>query len=97
SWTLVHNLTSGLPMHAVVALKELETENPDIALKFMGLEGFSKEVFQLDDQGLEELLGLAAHAQDALALQPAELRDLVNELIQNNAAVAPPPATGSSG
>lgn len=91
SWTLVHNLTSGLPIHAVHTLKELQKENPDIPMKFMGIEGFAKEIFELDDVGLEELLGLAAQAEDTLSLQPTELRDLVNELVQNNAGVAVPP------
>lgn len=89
SWTFVHNL-SALPIHAVQALHQLANENPHIPVKFMGIEGFSHEIFQLDDDGLQELLGLAAHAQDAFALQPTELRDLVNELVKTGSGVAPP-------
>jgi hypothetical protein len=74
-WTLVHNLVDGLPIHAIQKRDQLQKDNP-------GIE--AKELFALPTGGIEDLLGLAAQAEDFLDLQAEELRELVNEIVMNN-------------
>lgn len=77
-WDMVHNLVDGLPIEAVQALDALKKDNPKQRFAFFGLESFDEIIFSLDEQKIEDLLGIAATALDGLGLQTAELRDLVN-------------------
>lgn len=76
-WHMVHNLVDGLPIEAVFKLESLKTANGTLTFGFMGLEAFEQVIFALPIAKIEGLLGLAATTQDALNLQPKELRDLV--------------------
>jgi hypothetical protein len=42
---MVHNLVDGLPIEAVVKLKELETANGALKFGFIGIEGFEERIF----------------------------------------------------
>ena len=90
SWTFVHNLTDGLPVTILQSYTKLSQENPGIDIKLMGLEGFAGELFKLNDDSIGELLGLAAQAEDLIALQPMELRNLVSDLVQLNSQLTAP-------
>jgi hypothetical protein len=76
-WRMVHNLVDGLPIEAVLKLKELETANVGHGFGFIGMEGFEERIFALELSKIEDLLGVVATSQDAQNMQAAELRDLV--------------------
>jgi hypothetical protein len=76
-WHMVHNLVDGLPIEAVVKLKELEAANTSHSFGFIGMEGFETRIFALEVSKIEDLLGVAATSNDALNMQTQELRDLV--------------------
>jgi ABC-3C protein len=77
AWHMVHNLVDGLPIEAVLKLKELEAANISHSFGFIGIEGFEERIFALELSMIEDLLGVVATNQDAQNLQAAELRDLV--------------------
>ena len=77
-WCMVHNFVDGLPIEAVETLEGLKKKNKNQTFAFFGLESFEETIFALDDAKIEDLLGIAATASDALNLQIMELRDLVN-------------------
>jgi hypothetical protein len=77
-WGMVHNLVDGLPIEAVQALDALKKDNPRQSFAFFGMESFEEIIFSLDEQKIEDLLGIAASASDGLCLQTVELRDLIN-------------------
>jgi hypothetical protein len=79
-WNMVHNLIDGLPIEAVQVLDALKKGNPKQEFAFFGVESFEEIIFSLDEQKIEDLLGIAATALDGLSLQTAELRDLVNSV-----------------
>jgi hypothetical protein len=76
-WHMVHNLVDGLPIEAVLKLKELETANSNHGFGFVGMEGFEERIFSLELSKIEDLLGIVATSQDAQNMQATELRDLV--------------------
>lgn len=77
-WHMVHNLVDGLPIEAVETLDVLRKANPKITFGFIGIEGFEERILALDESKIEDLLGMAATAQDAQNMQTAELRNLVS-------------------
>jgi hypothetical protein len=79
-WCMVHNFVDGLPIEAVETLGDLQKANADQAFSFFGLESFELAIFALDEERIEDLLGIAATAADALNLQVTELRELVNSV-----------------
>ena len=79
-WNMVHNLVDGLPIEAVQALDALKQANPKQGFAFFGLESFEEIIFSLDEQKIEDILGIAATALDGLDLQTAALRDLINSV-----------------
>lgn len=81
-WHMVHNLVDGLPIEAVLKLKELETANVNLGFGFIGMEGFEQRIFALELSKIEDLLGVVATSQDAQNMQAAELRDLVANVVQ---------------
>jgi hypothetical protein len=76
-WHMVHNLVDGLPIEAVLKLKELEAANDGRGFGFIGMEGFEERIFALELSMIEDLLGVVATSQDAQNMQPEELRDLI--------------------
>jgi hypothetical protein len=81
SWHMVHNLVDGLPVDALLKLQNLKDANANHQLGFMGFEAFEKLIFSLPVFKIDELLGMAATAQDSQNLQMAELRDLVAAVV----------------
>jgi hypothetical protein len=79
-WCMVHNFVDGLPIEAVETLDNLRKKNGGQNFSFFGLESFESTILALDEDKIEDLLGIAATAADALNLQITELRDLVNSV-----------------
>jgi hypothetical protein len=86
-WHMVHNLVGGLPIHAIIKLKELEKADGKRIFGFIGMEGFEQVLFSLKPGQIEKLMGLAATAQDSQNFETAELRDLIAAVM--DATVAP--------
>jgi hypothetical protein len=76
-WHMVHNLVDGLPAEAILKLTELKETAPTLTLGFVSMEGFEERIFALDDNVIENLLGMAATSKDMQNIQAAELRDVV--------------------
>jgi hypothetical protein len=81
-WHMVHNLVDGLPIEAVLKLKELERANSNHGFGFIGMEGFEVRIFALELSKIEDLLGIVASNHDAQNMQAAELRNLVANVAQ---------------
>jgi hypothetical protein len=81
-WHMVHNLVDGLPIEAVLKLKELTAANLGHGFGFIGMEGFEERIFALELGKIEDLLGVVATSQDAQNMQAAELRNLVANVAQ---------------
>ena len=88
-WSMVHNLVDGLPIEAVEKLKELESNNQDIAFRFFGLEGFEALMQELTGDDRIWLLGPAATNQDFQDLQVEELKLLIDAVIANTTTAEP--------
>ncbi len=76
-WHMVHNLVDGLPIDAVEKLEALRRDDPQRGFGFIGIEGFEERIFALDQNKIEDLLGIVATARDARELQASEIRDVV--------------------
>ncbi len=77
-WHMVHNFVDGLPVPAIEKLDELMTANKDRKFGFIGLEGFEERIFSLEENKIEDLLGVIPTSLNFTKnLQPIELRDLV--------------------
>jgi hypothetical protein len=81
-WHMVHNLVDGLPAEAALKLEELKKLGKELKFGFLGIEGLKSKIFSLDPSDIESLLGVVATSRDAQNLQPAELRDLVAEIVR---------------
>jgi hypothetical protein len=80
-WHMVHNLVDGLPTEAILKLNELKAANTGHTFGFIGMEGFEATIFALEQEKIDELLGIAATSQDSQNLQATELRDLVSAIV----------------
>jgi hypothetical protein len=79
-WHFVHNLIDGMPIEAVVKLKEIERAHPALKFGFFGLESFAEAVFALGLDGLATLLGPAASREDVESIDVTVLRSLIRDL-----------------
>ncbi len=97
-WHMVHNLVDGLPIAAIEKLDELKQQDLERTFGFIGIEGFAERIFGLEQNKIEDLLGMAATAKDAQGLQTSEIRDIVayvaeatDEVGLENATIKPVP------
>lgn len=81
-WSLAHNLVDGLPIHAVLKLADIQTANPKIELSFLALESLDEIVSQLSPEDRELIFGPVATIEDEMNLQIADLKDLVDSILQ---------------
>lgn len=81
SWTWTHNLIEGLPVDAVLAFEQLESDHPNIAFSIFGPPRFRSQFEALTIQQREAFIGPSARREDFLRLQIIELRETVNALI----------------
>lgn len=86
-WHMVHNIADGLPVDAVTTMEGLMAAHPKLTFGFVGIEGFSHRVFQLQPFQIESLLGPAATDDDAANFDNAALRDLVHYLCHEADAI----------
>lgn len=86
-WHMVHNLVDGLPIEAVQKLDVLRNDNPSIKFGFIGLEGLEQRIFDLPQQDIEALLGVAANNHDTQNLQTAELLELIKAVSKEADAI----------
>jgi len=80
-WHLVHNLVDGLPIDAVLKMEEIQKENPDVHIGFVGVEAIEGIIGELSPSVITELLGPVATNKDAQELQVTALQELVNGII----------------
>ncbi len=97
-WHFAHNLVDGLPINAVEQIETLKKSGAHV-IGVAGPAWLEEEVFKLDAFMIGDLLGPAATAEDTRNLQIAEVRDVVDALMQTIgqgaaqvAAIAPVPA-----
>jgi hypothetical protein len=76
-WHMAHNFVGGLPIEAVAKMEELRGNNTNHKFGFISMEGLEQLIFALDTDSIEDMLGMAANAQDFQNLQAAELRQLI--------------------
>lgn len=81
SWHMVHNLVDGLPVEAVLKLKELEKAHSPIKCGFIAKEALQEIIFDLPVHEIGALLGLVPTTNDFLNLQAPELRDVIARLM----------------
>ncbi|WP_201861413.1 ABC-three component system protein [Microvirga soli] len=80
-WHFVHNLFDGLPVEALIKLKELETANRNHRFGAIGPQGFEDRVFRLAEDHIIALLGPAATAEDTQNMRLEEVSDLIKAVM----------------
>jgi hypothetical protein len=79
-WTFVHNFMDGVPVDALLLLKELEKDVIKAPVKHFGFQRFGSLVLALPEERIRQLLGPAITEEDVSNLDYQELRSVVHGL-----------------
>lgn len=96
SWYMTHNIVEGLPVEAITAKSDLETENPDLEFFFLGRPRMLEIFGAMTEEQRIAFLGAHARNEDYLTLQIGEVKELVDSIMlavegstPSTAAIAP--------
>ncbi|KQP32865.1 hypothetical protein ASF25_17805 [Methylobacterium sp. Leaf100] len=82
-WHFVHNLVDGVPVEAVVRLKELEAANSHHRFGMFGPPTFEDRILALDEFHLTALLGPVASAEDSRNMRIEEVAGLIEKVMRD--------------
>lgn len=85
SWVFTHNMMRGLPVEAIQEAQKLKDGKLGIGVTFFGPEAIESLVLSLDEQKIEDLIGLAASAADYSAPNVVELAAMLQNVAERGA------------
>lgn len=89
TWVFMHNAWAGLSPGITKKLLDLDEANVEITVKPWGMEDLKKELFQLSEENIQDLLGHAPSMRDFLKLGFEDLTPILDQITRQPAPNTP--------